>query len=166
MKCINAFAAPVILLLLAGCAVGGAERPPGSASGDDRGGVVRASAVAADATPEERAIEKWRLWISRDFTTAWQLLTPGARSAMAQPDYAAMMLLRPLRYIAVRYIDKSCATADSCLLKLEVHYQVSLPRGAGEFNLPSEVSERWIRVDGAWFYAPELVAGRDLHGSE
>jgi hypothetical protein len=132
---------------LAGCAT------PGTHGGRDaaRSGP---GGISLDASPEERAVAKWILLINRDFAEAWEFLTPGARSTMSREDYVTTMNGRPINWLGVRFIEKRCEIEDSCLVSLEVPFQAGLGRGVGIVTAPSFISERWLRLDGAWYYAP------------
>ncbi len=122
--------------------------------------------IPLDASPEERAVAKWRLLINRQFGEAWEFQTPGARSAMGRDEYVAMMLGRPVNWLGVRFIEKRCETGDSCLVSLEIPFQVGLGRGVGMVTAPSFIAERWLKLDGAWYYVPADLSQGDLRPSE
>lgn len=154
---------PFLIFLLAGalaaCATPGT---PGGRTAAKAG----PGGIPLGASPEERAVAKWTLLINRDFDGAWEFLTPGARSATGREDYIASMMGRPVNWLGVRFIEKRCETEDSCLVSLEVPFQVGLSRGAGMVTAPSFISERWLRLDGAWFYAPAELADGGLRPPE
>lgn len=152
-----------LILLLAGtlaaCATPGA--PGGRA--DAKAGP---GGIPLDASPEERAVAKWTLLINRQFAEAWEFQTPGARSVIGRDDYVATMSGRPVIWLGVRFIEKRCETEDSCLVSLEIPFQVGLGRGVGMVTAPSFVAERWLRLDGAWYYAPAELSQGDLRPPE
>lgn len=153
----------LLVLLLAGalaaCATSGASGGrPGAKSGP--GG------VPIDASPEERAVAKWILMINRNFAEAWEFQTPGARSVTGRDEYVAKMVGRPVNWLGVRYIEKRCESEDSCLVSLEVPFQVGLGRGVGSVTAPSFIAERWLRLDGVWYYAPADLTPGDLRPPE
>lgn len=130
-----------LALVLSGCAT----------TGPAAGGQTKAM---QSASPEVRSIEKWKSLINRDFAAAWEFQTPGARSATDRESYVATMNTRPVSWLGVRFVEKECAAEDSCLISLELQFQVGLGGRMGTVNAPSFISERWIRVDGVWYYAP------------
>lgn len=154
---------PALVLLLAGlvagCATGAG--PGGRPSvADGPGG------IPLDASPEERAVAKWISVINRDFATAWEFQTPGARSIVDRDQYVEQMRGRPVAWIGVRFIEKQCESEDSCLISLEIPFQVGMGRGVGLVTAPSFIAERWLRLDGVWYYAPADLASGDLRRSE
>ena len=134
-----------LALALSGCAT----------TGPAAGGQTRAM---QSASPEVRSIEKWKSMINRDFASAWEFQTPGAKSATDQESYVASMNTRPVNWLAVRFMEKRCETEDSCLISLELQIQFPLGRAAGQLTVPSFIAERWIRLDGTWYYAPADLA--------
>jgi len=122
--------------------------------------------VPLDASPEERAVAKWTQLINRQFAEAWEFQTAGARSAMDRDEYVATMSGRPVNWLGVRFIEKSCDTEDSCLVSLEIPFQVGLGRGVGVVTAPSFIAERWLRLDGVWYYAPAELSPGDLRPPE
>jgi hypothetical protein len=149
----------LIVATLAGCATSGV---PGGRDAAKTG----PGGIPLDASPEERAVAKWRLLINREFAEAWEFQTPGARSAMGREEYVATMQGRPVNWLGVRFIEKRCDTEDSCLVSLEVPFQVGLGRGVGVVTAPSFIAERWLRLDGAWYYAPAELSAGDLRPPE
>jgi hypothetical protein len=128
---VKSFLMVLIVATLAGCASSGV---PGGRDVAKTG----PGGIPLDASPEERAVAKWRLLINREFAEAWEFQTPGAR----------------------------CDTEDSCLVSLEVPFQVGLGRGVGTVTAPSFIAERWLRLDGAWYYAPAELSAGDLRPPE
>jgi hypothetical protein len=122
--------------------------------------------VPVDASPEERAIAKWTLLINKNFAEAWEFQTPGARSAMDKQTYVETMNGRPVNWLGARFIDKRCETEDSCQVNLEIPFQVGLGRGVGTVTAPSFTAERWLRLDGVWYYAPAEFSPGDLRPPE
>jgi hypothetical protein len=150
-----------ILLAIALTACASSGSPGGrSAAKIGQGG------IPLDASPEERAVAKWTLLINRNFAEAWEFQTPGARSAMQRDDYVATMQGRPVNWLGVRFIEKRCDTDDSCLVSLEIPFQVGLGRGVGTVTAPSFIAERWLRLDGVWYYAPAELTQGDLRPPE
>jgi hypothetical protein len=153
-----------ILILLAACTLAACATPGGPSSvGATTAGP---GGVALDASPEERSIAKWTLLINRNFAEAWEFMTPGARSTMDRETYDATMRGRPVNWLGVRFVEKRCDNEDSCVVSLEVPFQVGLGRGVGMVTAPSFVAERWLRLDGVWYYAPADFTPGDLRPPE
>jgi hypothetical protein len=149
----------IAVSLLAACA---------TSSGPASGNATKAGpgGVALNASPEERSIARWTLLINRNFAEAWEFQTPGARSVTGRDDYVTTMSARPVNWLGVRFIEKRCETEDSCLVSLELQFQAALGRGIGVVTAPSFIAERWLRLDGAWYYAPADLSQGDLRPPE
>jgi|APFre7841882724_1041349.scaffolds.fasta_scaffold09116_2 hypothetical protein len=132
-------AAPVLLALaLAACASGGGT--PG-------------------ATPEElvkkRSAERWQFLIDRKPEQAWDYLSAGVRSTQSREAYAQEMKLRPVHWLTVEPLDAECVKAR-CDLRTRLEYEITIPgTGSGPTRAPAYVYERWIEVDGAWYFVPK-----------
>lgn len=149
----------LIAAALSACATTGTGSGTSSAKAGPGG-------VPLDASPEERSIAKWTLLINRNFAEAWEFQTPGARSAMDQKTYVETMNGRPVNWLGVRFIEKRCETEDSCQVSLEIPFQVGLGRGVGMVTAPGLTSERWLRLDGVWYYVPADFSPGDLRPPE
>lgn len=151
--------ASLLIAVLSACATPGTGPRESTAS-------VGPGGVPVDASPEERAIAKWILLINKNFAEAWEFQTPGARSAMDKQTYVETMNGRPVNWLGVRLVEKLCETEDSCQVNLEIPFQVGLGKGVGMVNAPSFTSERWLRLDGVWYYAPAEFSQGDLRPPE
>ena len=108
-------------------------------------------------TASERANERWQAVIAGDHARAYDYLTPGMRSTKSREDYVAEAVIKPVRYLAAKPFDESCET-DACTVNLELLYEVTIPMaGAGTQRLPAYLDERWIRLDGRWYFLPDEV---------
>jgi hypothetical protein len=115
-----------------------------------------AAAPAAEIPLEERAVQRWQFLIDRKPELAWDLLTPGVRSAKSREKYAEEMADRAVRWSSVAYRDKECDQPDSCTIRIDVDYRVVLPvTRVGEVTMASTVLERWLRLDGQWYHLPD-----------
>jgi hypothetical protein len=115
-----------------------------------------AAAPNAEIPVEERAVQRWQYLIDGKPDLAWDLLTPGVRSARSREKYAEEMSERAVRWTKVSYRDKECDTADSCTVRVDVEYRVVLPVvRVGEVTMPSMLTERWLRLDGQWYHLPD-----------
>lgn len=117
---------------------------------------------SAAATPEQRAQERWDALLARDFQKAFTYLSPGMRSASTPDAYAAQMGVRPVKWKGARVLESDCtddAAAEACRVTVQIDFTVpaSIP-GIKELSSTSSLSERWIRVDGVWYYVSRQVA--------
>lgn len=149
----------LIAAALSACATTGTGSGKSSAKAGPGG-------VPLDASPEERAIAKWTLLINGNFGEAWEFFTPGARSAETREDYAAKMETRAPGWVGARFVSKKCQTEDSCLVSIEVVSSIFAGRGVGLVTVPSFIAERWLRLEGVWYYAPAGLSPGDLRPSE
>lgn len=145
-------AAPLLLaaftLLLSACATttGGAGK-----------------AAGAEAPPEVRALERWKLLIAGKAGEAWDYLSPGARSTKTREAYAAEMSQRPIRWETVEPYGEApvCEAADACTVKILVTYSVDVPLpNVGRVTSPSVLEEKWIALDGVWYHVPADISRR------
>lgn len=126
-------------LVLAGCASSGAPK----------------SAAAQSRTALERAVERWQAIIDGKPEVAWEMLTPGVRSARPLDVYVKDRREKPVVYRLVEPVDEIC-DADACTVTVELQYDVRIPlAGVGEQRVGAVVEERWIRLDGAWYHLPD-----------
>ena len=90
------------------------------------------------------------------------ILSAGARSAKPREAYAKEMAERPVKWKTVELRDKQCASAESCVVRLILTYVRDLPN-TGRVESPAPIEERWIAVDGVWYYLPpEFAPGKGL----
>lgn len=122
--------------------------------------------VPVDASPEERSIARWTLLIDGKFGDAWEFFTPGVRSAESREDFAAKITGRAPGWVGVRFIEKTCDSEDSCRVSNEVVSTIFAGRGVGLVPVPSFTVERWLRLDGVWYYAPADFTPGDLRPPE
>lgn len=116
----------------------------------------QAAAPAAEIPLEERAVQRWQYLIDGKPELAWDMLTPGVRSAKSREKYAEEMADRAVRWTKVTYRDKECEQPDSCKVLVDVEYRVVLPvTRVGEMTVPSTLEERWLRLDGQWYHLPD-----------
>lgn len=114
-------------LMLAGCAATGP-----------------APAEAAEATVKARAEQRWEALVKSDLKAAYDLMSPGSRSAVTSEQYAAT--LRPGFWKAATVDKVACDTPDRCEVMLTIEYDY---RGA-RFKTP--VRDIWIKESGNWWY--------------
>jgi hypothetical protein len=140
MKMIRLTLAALVAVLVSACAT----QPRGPA------------APAAEIPVEERAVQRWQHLIDGNPDLAWNMLTPGARSAKPREKYAEEMRDRPVRWTKVTFRDKECDQPDACNVRVNVEYRVMVPVvRVGEMTVPSTLVERWLRLDGQWYHLPD-----------
>ena len=101
---------------------------------------------------EERIVARWNHFVERDFAAAWDYYSPGFRQTTPRDEFASDMERRPLRWRGVELIDVSCE-GDLCTAKLAITYQaLGAPSGLGRLEVTSQQEERWIRIEGDWWF--------------
>ena len=121
------------LLMLAAC--GGAEPEP-------------------EQPLDERVLARWGHMIERDFEAAWAYHSPGFRQTTPVEDFVRDMTRRPLRWHDVELLTIDCTGEDVCEVRLEITFQaVGAPSGMGRMRIPNRSTERWVRIDGQWWYS-------------
>ena len=127
-------------------------------------GVAAASLLAlvllnltACSTPEplsveERAQQRWDHVVAREFEQAYEFFSPGYRETTPLHEYMIDALSRPVRWLNAEVIGASCLE-DVCRLSVEVTYQPAVGPGPLRQLRPTRtIEERWIRIDGVWWY--------------
>jgi uncharacterized protein YchJ len=128
-------------LALAACAAGGAG----------------ASKKSGAITAESRAAERWELLIGGKPAEAYAYFSPGFRSTKARDAYVKEFAEKPVKWLKATVLGENCEE-DSCTVDVEVEYKVDLQaRGVGTVQVPHREQERWVRLDGTWYYVPEDV---------
>jgi len=123
------------------------------------GGGASVKAPANDSVLEKRSVERWDLLIAHKAEKAYDFLTPGTRTTESREKYAADMNNRPVHWQSVTYIDRKCDDPDACTLQLQAAYSVNMSARMGQdVQSVTLLWERWIRVNGQWYYLPERSA--------
>ena len=103
----------------------------------------------------ERAVARWQALIDGKPDLAYDYLTAGVRSTKTREVYVQEASQKPVQYRSVKPVADDCE-ADSCTVTVELEYEVRLPvSGVGNQRLGAFLEERWIRLDGAWYYLPD-----------
>jgi len=139
--------------LLSACG-GGATRPDAAAD---------ASPAKAPSELEARAKTRWDLLIAGKFAEAYDYLSPGMRAVTARDAYAASLVGRPVKWLAAEVKGKQCPDGESyCDVQVDVNYEIqsTLP-GVGTLRSVGPVHERWIEIEGNWYFVPEEVTRND-----
>jgi hypothetical protein len=120
------------------------------------GGAPGVKGANDDAVLQQRSTERWNLLIAHKAEKAYDYLSPGTRSTESREKYTADMNNRPVHWQSVSYVDRKCDDADACTLQLQAAYSVNMSARMGhDVQSTTLVWERWIRVDGQWYYLPE-----------
>ena len=102
---------------------------------------------------EERVEARWQHIIDRDFDAAWPFYSPGFRETSPRAAFVDDMQRRPVSYRNAVFERAEC-DGDRCLVSVRVTYQVvGGPSSVRDMRVPSTVEERWIRLDGDWWFA-------------
>lgn len=121
--------------------------------------VVLATACASTSnktqTLQERVEGRWAALLANDFEAAYQYFTPGYRSSQSLRNFEISFMLRKVKYRSAEYIKEECQ-ASACTVTVKLGYTIMAPvRGLSKFNGKSDVFEKWVFVNGAWFVLPD-----------
>lgn len=156
--------APVALLAVALAACGSTGGTKSAPAAETKASTKTPSKAALAAAPEERATQRWQHIIDGHADLAYDFMTPGARSTKTREAWAKEISERPIKWTKVDYLDKACDSDDACQIRLQIEYQAPL-QGAtgGQMSVPGTLTERWIRIDGIWYFLPESLVSGGLH---
>jgi outer membrane murein-binding lipoprotein Lpp len=126
------------LLLTAGCA----ELPKTMA-----GAVQQTPEKAVAARSEARA----DAFIKGGTAKAYPFLTPAYRSGTSLTQYQ-MRYPQVYKLFKAKVLKVTCPADDSCDAQTEWTYQLNGPVGKMVGPVPTVLNERWIKVDGQWWY--------------
>lgn len=159
---------PVLImaaLAMAACVPKEAVRPSDGAQYDIQPEAETAEAsVAPKVTPlsadpmaplEVRAVDRWRYLIARDAASAYPYLTPGVRASLKPDDYRVWLESRTVNWTDVAYIDRTCENESVCSVDLQISATAKLRGVPKPMATSGTVTERWIRIDGAWYHLPD-----------
>lgn len=114
-----------------------------------------ATAGGSGQAVETRAQARWDAILSNDLDTAYQLYSPGYRTATSRVDFEIAMRLRRIKWVSADVLESSCQ-ADLCEITTVVGYEINKPLpGVPVWKSKQEVVERWVRTEGQWWYVPE-----------
>ena len=110
------------------------------------------SSEESEQSLEDRVLARWSHLVERDFAAAWEYASPGFRQANPVDDFTRDMARRPLRWLDAAWIEKNCEE-DVCQVTVDVTYQpVGAPGAQSRMTLTRTLQERWIRLDGSWWF--------------
>ena len=125
-------------------------------------GTTGPARTKAPATPEEaitqRALERWKLIVAGDFSTAYGYLTPGARAVMSLEAYAGRLGMAQIKWTGAAVDWVKCEDEDTCHAQVAVDTLVTIP-GTGQGQVPGQTKlvENWLRSDGQWYFLPSRI---------
>ncbi|MDR2012547.1 MAG: hypothetical protein LBQ20_05810 [Rhodanobacter sp.] len=103
---------------------------------------------------DRRVVERWDYLIAHQAEKAYDYLTPGVRTTRTREDYAGAMNNRPLQWKSVKFNRKEC-DGDSCTAYVNITYELKLPSTGRTTQSTRELAEKWILVQGEWYYLPD-----------
>jgi hypothetical protein len=114
-----------------------------------------ATTQPAGGDAKSRAQERWDALLSGDLDTAYAFYSPGYRSSHSRVDFEIDLRSMRVRWTGAKVLEASCE-ADLCAVESKVDYTVHEPvPGVPEWNGSQQLAERWVRVDGQWWFVPE-----------
>jgi hypothetical protein len=132
-----------------------------SACGGPTGTKSEAPGIAATGEGvEARAQQRWDLLIAGKPDQAWNFFSPGYREIKDQATYASDVAVRPVKWTKAVVKGSQCPDGpEVCNVEVEVHFSMesSLP-GVGKLESYSPILERWIEIEGTWYFVPKEVA--------
>lgn len=110
---------------------------------------------SAEEAVLERAQERLDLLLAEDLAGAYEYLSPGYRSGVTLPAYQREVLTRPVRWTSAQAIESDCSE-DVCNVRITLEFEVygAVP-GMTRFKSPGSSEERWLRIDGQWYFVPK-----------
>ncbi|MEP4487250.1 MAG: hypothetical protein ABJ013_16575 [Halioglobus sp.] len=115
-----------------------------------------------ELTPElevqllERAEERWRLIVAKDYEGAWELMTPNYRRIFPKHLYRknfSEMLERELTEVEVLTYDADAAVASVAVRVMSKPTKFTSSASKAIGALPATILEQWILIDGVWWYS-------------
>jgi len=122
-------------------------------------GAAPARKAQDDSVLPKLALDRWNLLIAHHAEKAYDYLSPGTRTTETREKYASEMNDRPVHWKSVDYVDHKCDDADACTVQLRAAYTVAMTARIGkDVSAVTILWERWIRVDGHWYYLQDRPA--------
>jgi hypothetical protein len=142
---------PIALLVLL---LAGAHGKAGElASGDVAGG----GQVTVERQVSQRAAERWKSLIAKDFISAFGFFSPGMRAVVPFEYYRSKSAGAVANWVESEVESTNCER-DVCSLVVRVTYiykgGVDLMKDQTSSSL---VREKWLLVDGAWWLVPDKL---------
>jgi uncharacterized protein YchJ len=114
-----------------------------------------ATTQRAGGDAKSRAQERWDALLAQDLDTAYAFYSPGYRTSHSRVDFEIDLRTMRVRWTGAKVLEASCE-ADLCTVQSKINYKIHRPvRGVPEWNGSQQIAERWVRVDGQWWFFPE-----------
>ena len=110
-----------------------------------------------------KAVQRWDDLIARKADKAYDFLAPGYRKTISRAQYAKDMNGRGMRWKKVSFGSQTC-DVDTCNVHLTVAYNLNLGGLTGKVDSMGLVVETWIKVDGTWYYLPQIASPKLQQG--
>ena len=164
MKALNSLSIALLAAILTACTPATKKpdsAPPVAATPAE---IAKNEMAEADLSPtasiEQRSEQRWKLIIAGEFNKAFSYLSPGYRQTRVESEYAQSMATRPVRWTDAEYQDHTCSSADVCTVKILINFDLDLPiANVGQVASLDVLEEKWIRVDGVWYFLPTSSGG-------
>lgn len=113
-----------------------------------------ATTASLESRVEDRAMARWDALLSGDLAGAYEYLSPGIRSSISSLEYQRSVLLNPIQWTSVKYINHECKET-TCKVMIKLAFKVSgvLP-GVPSMEEEMDISESWILTAGEWYFVP------------
>jgi hypothetical protein len=99
---------------------------------------------SAETIVRERAQARWDALVKNDFNAAYGYLSPGSRSVITAPDYAASLRQGFWKAATVEKVE--CGSAQLCEVTATIEYEHMGRR------TKTPLRESWIRDGSEWWY--------------
>ncbi|MBN9425506.1 MAG: hypothetical protein J0H09_03265 [Burkholderiales bacterium] len=100
----------------------------------------------------QRAIERYQAMIGLDFRKAYGYITPAYREKMSYENH---LRARPplAKYLDAKLLKVDCVSNEACDVDIEFTTDaVKGIKGAVPWKVTRVITERWVLVDGQWWY--------------
>lgn len=138
-----------LLLALAACA----SAPGQKTAAPDAG---------AGEAAEVRAIKRWNHLLAAEFSQAYDYFSPGFRQTKPRQTYVAEFEGKPVRWVSAELGGVVCPEGtEYCDVTVNVGYELKSSQSAvGTIRATTPLVERWIGLDGVWYFVPKDIARR------
>jgi hypothetical protein len=107
--------------------------------------------VARDALIADRVLARWNALISGQFNVAYKYLSPGTQLVTTFDQYRAG--IRAGNWKSVSIDSVKCESKEICHANVIVVTN-QVVRGAGVRLHTSTIIEKWIEIEGEWWFVP------------
>lgn len=102
---------------------------------------------------EDRATERWHKLIKRDFSAAYQYLSPGSREILPENVYTGRFG-GATQWLEAKPVSSECQDG-LCKITMAVKYRIQHKYFPEGIENTREFKEKWIFSDGQWWYLLE-----------